>query len=126
MKTFKIQDYTINICTDILEWAKEFYAMPDGATLANEEEVKSECMGFAQIDDKEIWIFVPQEYDMMDLKETISHEMGHIVEFKYPNNVEQIESNRELHELKADHYMDYYMVTDEIIMAAMRVISKID
>ncbi len=37
MKTFKEQDYTINICTNIIEWAKEFYDMPDGAILGNEE-----------------------------------------------------------------------------------------
>ena len=60
MKILKEQDYTINICTDIIEWAKEFYDMPDGAELANEDEVSSECMGFAQLDEKLVWVLVPK------------------------------------------------------------------
>lgn len=88
MKILKEQDYTINICTDIVEWAKEFYGMPEGATIANEEEVVNECMGFAQIEDKEIWVFVPKEYNLKDLKETIAHEIGHIIELQYPKNQE--------------------------------------
>mgnify|MGYP003405101418 CR=1 FL=1 len=115
MKTLKEKDYTINICTDIIEWAKEFYDMPEDAELGNEEEVSSECMGFASIDEKILWVFVPKKYDLKELKETIAHEIGHIIEMEYPTNPEQIESNDELHELKADHYMNFYLLVDKIV-----------
>ncbi len=115
MKTLKEQDYTISIYTDIIEWAKEFYGMPDGAELANKDEATSECMGFAQLDEKLVWVFVPKEYDIKDLKETIAHEIGHIIETKYTTNPEQIEANDELHEMKADHYMNFYLLVDKIV-----------
>lgn len=122
MKTLKEQDYTINICTDIIEWAKEFYDMPDGAELVNEDEVSSECMGFAQLDEKLVWVFVPKGYDLKDLKETIAHEIGHIVEMEYRTNPEQIESNDELHEMKANHYMDFYLLVDKIVADVVNVL----
>lgn len=115
MKTLKEQDYTINICTDIIEWAKEFYGMPEDAELGNEEEVSSECMGFSSIDEKIVWVFIPKEYDLKEIKETIAHEIGHIIEMEYPTNPEQIESHDELHELKADHYMNFYLLVDKIV-----------
>lgn len=124
MLIFKEQDYTVNICTDILEWAKEFYEMPEGAILANEEEVSDECMGFACVgEDKEIWIFVPKHYDIKDLKGTIAHEIGHIIELKYPTNPETTEGNDELHELKAKHYEEFYLLVDTIVNKTMLLIS---
>ncbi len=116
MKTFKIEDYTINVCTDTAEWEKEFYNMPEGAIL----EVDG-CMGVTSINDKEIWVFVPPVYDIMELKRTIAHEVGHIIEFNYPKNIEQIDGNDELHELKANHYSKFYMVTDDIVNAIIRL-----
>ena len=115
MKIIQVDEYTIYICIDIIEWAKEFYAMPEGAELANLDEVSKECMGFAQIDDKLIWIFVPEIYHLTDLKETIAHEVGHIIEFKHTSNAEQIEENDELHEIKAEYYMNYYLLVDKIV-----------
>ena len=115
MKTLKEQDYTINICTDIIEWANEFYGMPFGAELVNKDKASSECMGFAQLNEKLVWVFVPKEYDIKDLKETIAHEIGHIVEMEYPTNTEQIETNDELHEMKADHYMNFYLLVDKVV-----------
>ena len=97
--------------------------MPDGAELANEEEVSSECMGFAQLDEKLVWVFVPKEYDIEDLKETIAHEIGHIVEMEYPTNPEQIETNDELHEMKADHYMNFYLLVDKIVTDIVGVLA---
>jgi DNA replication initiation complex subunit (GINS family) len=64
-------------------------------------------------------VFVPKEYDLKDLKETISHEIGHIVEMEYPTNPEQIEANDELHEIKADHYMNFYLLVDKIVTDAV-------
>jgi len=115
MKTLKQEDYTINVCTDIIEWAKEFYGMPDDSKLANEDEVSGECMGFSQIDTKTIWIFVPKEYDLKDLKETIAHEIGHITEIPYPINPEQTDINDDIHEMKADYYMNFYIFVDKIV-----------
>lgn len=115
MITLKEQEYTINICTDIIEWAQEFYNMPDGALLVNEDEVSSECMGFANIDDKIVWVFVPRGYKLKDLKETIAHEIGHIIEMEYPTNPEQIEANDELQERKANHYMNFFLLVDRIV-----------
>ena len=113
MKILKEQDYTINICTDIIEWAKEFYNMPDGAELVNEDEVSSECMGFAQIDEKLVWIFVPKEYDLRDLKETIAHEIGHVIDGGFKKN--PAPRMRNLHENKANHYMNFYLLVDKIV-----------
>lgn len=115
MKTLKEQDYTIEIYTDIMEWLKEFYEFPDNAELLNEDKASNECMGFAQLNEKIISIFVPQKYSLTDLKETIAHEIGHIIEIKYPNNPEQIEVNDIIHEMKADHYMNFYMLVDKIV-----------
>lgn len=115
MKTFKEQEYTINICTDIIEWAIMFYDMPEDSVLANEEEVSSEFMGFAVIYKKEVFIFVPKKYDLKELKETVAHEIGHIIELEYPTNPEQNDENDELHELKADHYMNFYLLVDKIV-----------
>lgn len=109
------QEYKINICTDIIEWAKKFYDMPDGAELVNKEEVSSECMGFALIDEKKVWIFVPKDYQLQELKATISHEIGHIIEMKHAINPEQIEDNLELHEIKANYYMNFYLIVDSIV-----------
>ncbi len=77
----------------------------------------SECMGFAVIDDKEIAVFIPKECNLIDLKGVVSHEIGHIIELEYPKNFEQTETdeNDELHELKADHYMEFYLLVDKIV-----------
>lgn len=115
MYQIKVDDIKINIYRDIIEWAKEFYGMPENAVLQNQEEVDNECMGFANINDKEISVFVPIKYNLIDVKETIAHEVGHIIELKYPTNFEQTEDNDELHELKANHYMDFYLLVDKIV-----------
>ena len=113
MTILKEQDYTINICTDIFEWAKEFYGMPDDAELVNEDEVNNKCMGFAQLNEKLVWVFVPKEYDLKDLKETIAHEIGHIINGGFKNN--PAPRMRNLHEKKADHYMNFYLLVDKIV-----------
>lgn len=115
METFKKQDYTIHICKDIIEWAKEFYDMPDDSELEDADELSKQCMGFAQIDEKTIWIFVPEKCLLHDLRATVAHEIGHIIEMEYPTNFEQSEENDDLHEMKADHYMNFYLLVSEII-----------
>ncbi len=81
-------------------------------------------MGFAQIEYKEIWVFVPKIYELNDLKGVISHEIGHIIEMKYSTTPENIEGNEELHELKADFYMDFYLLVDKVVTNVMCLISK--
>jgi hypothetical protein len=123
MITLKEEDYTINICIDIIEWAKKFYDMPDDAILENKSEVDNECMGFACIEDKEVWIFIPKEYKLKELKETIAHEIGHIIELKYPTNPPTLtDKNEYLHELKADHYMSFYSLVDKIVTDVVSVL----
>lgn len=111
MKKIKERGYIIYICTDIIEWAQEFYGMPENSKLVNKEEVSKECMGFAAIETKEIWIFVPKKYKLQDLKETIAHEFGHLMAFEYSENQE----DDEFQELKANHYSDFFLLTDNII-----------
>lgn len=120
MEQFIEEGYTINVCTDIIEWAKEFYGMPDGAIIVNQSEVDNECMGFAQIDDKEIWVFVSKPYLVSDLKEIVSHEIGHIIELNHTINPD--ENDEELHEIKADYYMHYFMLTDKIINKIIEIV----
>lgn len=112
MKQFKVQDITVNVCRDIIEWAKEFYEMPEGAELANKDEVSSKCMGFAQIDDKEIWLFIPADFNNKQVMEVVAHEIGHLMDFPLATP-EQIDENDELHEKKADHYMNYFSLVME-------------
>lgn len=118
MKQFKEQDYTVNICTDIMEWGKEFYGMPDGAELENRSELESECMGFSQIDDKEIWVFVPKYFNEDELAETLAHEIGHIIVPEFITNPDQIEGNDELHEQKAEYYENYYVTVRRMLNKA--------
>lgn len=113
MKSFIEQNIIINVCTDIEEWAKEFYGMQDGEEIANIEEVTSECMGFAAIEgEKEIWVFIPKDCDENNLKETIAHEIGHITDSNFPTHPSV--GDYEQNEAKADHYMNFFMLVDKI------------
>ena len=123
MKQFKEQEYIVNICTDIMEWGKEFYGMPDGAELENRSELESECMGFSQIDDKEIWVFVPKDFNEDELAETLAHEVGHIIVPQFITNPEQIEENDQLHEQKAEYYENYYMTVRRMLNKAKRALA---
>lgn len=104
MKTYNEQHITINICTDIEEWAKEFYNMPENAVIDNIEEVTSECMGFADVENNIIWIYIPDRHDLKDIKKTIAHEVGHL----HKSNIKGGE------ESKAQYYEDFYMLVDNI------------
>jgi len=122
MKQFKEQDYTVNICTDIIEWAKEFYGMPDNAELGNRSELESECMGFSQIDDKEIWVFVPKNASEDEIGETLAHEVGHIIVPEWTYNPEQIDGTEEQHEQKAEFYENYYMTVRRMLVKTMECV----
>lgn len=105
MINFKENNIIVNVCTDIEEWARLFYDMPQDATIDNLEEVTSECMGFADIENNTIWIYIPTNYELKDLKETIAHEVGHL-HYTYLSADEEV---------KANYYMEYFMLTDNII-----------
>ena len=91
--------------------------MPKNSTIANEKQVTSECMGFAQPDGKKIWIFLPERYSYIDLGAVVAHEIGHIVEFKFSGK----KLTDEQHEAKADHYMDYFLLVNKIIHKIVHV-----
>jgi hypothetical protein len=122
MKQFKEQEYTVNICTDIIEWAKEFYGMPDNAELDNRSELESECMGFSQIDDKEIWVFIPKNASEEEIGETLAHEVGHIIVPEWTCNPEQIDGTEELHEQKAEFYENYYMSVRRMLAKTIQLV----
>lgn len=116
MIQFKEGEYTVNLCTDIWEWAQEFADIPEGASLddlANREELESSCAGFACIEDKEIWIFVPTKaFDHRDMEDTVAHELGHIIEFKFLANPDN--EDYDLNEQKAEYYEKFYRTVREI------------
>jgi len=124
MIKFKHEDYTVELCLDIDEWAKEFYGMPDGAIIDNVEEMQRECMGFSEISGKQLWIFLPKKYEPEEFESTIAHEVGHIIDLKHTVNPEQIEENDELHELKANYYEGYYMTVRRIVDKANRALAE--
>jgi hypothetical protein len=124
LKAFKEKEYKINLCPDLTEWAIEFFSMPKGAIIDNFKELEVEYMGFSQIDDKEIWLFVPRDHDKARLAETIAHEVGHIIELEHPKNPDQIEENDYLHELKAEHYEDFFKTVCAISEKAEKVLAQ--
>jgi len=110
MKSFSVQNYKVNVCYDIDEWGKEFYGMPEGAEIDNRSELESECMGFAQPEDDEIWIFIPSVFDNADLLTTVAHEVGHVMEWK---DSDYDDDKRE--ECRAIHYEGFYLLVNRII-----------
>lgn len=116
--SFKENDITVNIYTNIIDWAKEFYDMPEGAILDNEEEVSKEVMGFADVDNKVASIFIPKSCNIQDVKDTIAHEIGHIIQIQglIESNYESLEGYEEA---KADCFMNYYKVTQNVIQRAL-------
>lgn len=118
METFKEQDYTVNICTDIMEWGREFYDLddlPEDAVLANREELESQCMGFANIEDKEIWVFVSNDFDEEELGETIAHEIGHIIETGFTEDGDPEE--------KAEFYESFYSTVRKVLKKSIEILN---
>ena len=113
MKRFTLFGYKINVCQDIEEWGKEFYGLPEGAEIDNRTELESECMGFAQPEDKEMWLFVPHHHKNNDLSETIAHELGHLMTFKSDD-----------HEKRAEHYENFYKLVIRIRSRILRILQN--
>lgn len=115
MIKLEIQGHKVNICRDIIEWGREFYGIPEDAKrkdIENVEELESECMGFADPEGKEIWLFIPQSYSVDDLSSTIAHELGHVAE---PFKASKCAHGGKHDELQAEHYEDFYMLVNKIV-----------
>jgi hypothetical protein len=122
MKHFTDQDVNIFVCTAIEEWAKEFYDMPEGSIFdAEQTQGWDQVMGFASIDDKTIWIFLPQDYEVEQLEETVAHELGHLAEMKLLSNPDQSDDNFDLHEQKADYFMNFYLQCKRVIIQVVHL-----
>ena len=102
MKQFEHEGIIVNICTNIYEWGKEFYDIPDNAILENLEELESECMGFASIYEGHIYIYIPPKYELVDLFSVTAHELGHVTEPDFPPSPDP--DNEDANEQKAMHY----------------------
>jgi hypothetical protein len=112
MNTFKYNEYKVNVCTDIYEWVKKFYDAPEGAVLDNPEQASKDIMGFADVNDSEIWIFLPKPFDTWELELTIAHEIGHVIK---PDPNPTSEDPDELHEERANHYENFYKTVNDIL-----------
>ena len=113
MDQFKIKDYTVNICQDIYEWGREFYGIPDNAELENIQELTSTSMGFSMLEEKELWVYIPEGNKKECYRSTIAHELGHIIEGGFKKNPAPRMSK--LHEKKAEHYEQYFNLVMEVI-----------
>jgi hypothetical protein len=113
MKSFNHNCYKIDIYTNITEWAKEFYGMSDDAILVNTEDVNNDYMGFAELENKKISIFIPNNQNDLELSKVVAHEVGHIIEGGFKKNPAARMIN--LHERKAEHYENYFVLVNDII-----------
>jgi hypothetical protein len=111
MRKFTKKGIKVNVCTDINEWAKKFYGMKKGEQIANIKEVTKECMGFAEPDTNQIWIFIPKLFNLYDLNRTIAHEVGHLMTLPEDEP-----------ETKAEHYESYFDLVNEIIVRVYNIL----
>lgn len=116
MKWFETYGYKVYYCRDINEWATEFYGKTDDMEIDKEQipYLESECMGFANPDNNEIWIFMPIGYDILDLEATIAHEVGHCASDTIMMMFNKLSYGGENAEKFADHFHQYYFATKAI------------
>lgn len=102
-------DYKIEVFNSAIEWGKTFYDLPDNAVLDEDElkKLNGDISGFANIEDKTIYLYLPM-IDEEELEFTIAHEVGHIIEGGFKKNPPQKRRYDKKHEVKANHYEDYY------------------
>lgn len=120
MITKQLENTKVNICTDIMEWGREFYGIPEDykiEDLQNATELQSECMGFSSIDDNELWIYKSKNCSFEELLSTVAHELGHLVEGGYKKNPPQTKRYDSRHELKAIHYENFVVKSHRIAAA---------
>ena len=116
MDVLKYEDYTIEVFTTAKEWGTTFYGMPDDVACTEEElkEMNGEINGFACIADKTISLYVPDLTDLDEVETTIAHEVGHIIEGGFKKNPPDKPRYNKKHEVKANHYEDYYNTVKNI------------
>lgn len=122
MKTFEFDGITVNVCRNIYEWAREFYEMPEDAEIANMEEVESECMGFASVYEQEIYVYIPENYEVIALLTVVAHELGHVARTDFEPNPDP--DNDDAHEEKALHYENFVFDTLTVTQKILDLISK--
>lgn len=122
MITQEIDNIKINIITNINEWGKEFYDIPEDAILENTEDLEKECMGFSSIDDNEIWIYKSKNSSFEELLSVVSHELGHLITNGYKKNPPQTKRYNSKHELKAIHYENFVMKSYKITTILFNII----
>ena len=116
MKSFSHKGYTIEVFDDIKEWGITFYDMPENAVIEESffKEFNNEISGFANIEDKIIHLFIYNKDDLIEIENTIAHEVGHIIEGGFKKSPPNKSRYDKRHELKANHYQDYYMLVRDI------------
>lgn len=116
MKQFKYKEYLVNLYTDVTEYAIEAYDMPENATV-HEDDAK-EVHGHASIEDKEIFLYVPDMAPVIEIQRVIAHEIGHFIEFNHERkptlitidySVKQIEKWEKINEARADFFESFFL-----------------
>ena len=111
-----IEGIKVSLYTDPDNFANDFFDIPDGAIL--DKTALPTTAGFACVDDNEIWIYKSKESTFIDLLLTVSHELGHLVEYGYDMNILKEEGYEYANEIKANHYESFvdkaYKITTEL------------
>ena len=117
MIDLNINGYKVSVYTDMDEWMED---MHDTINYSKRvlDSLSDECQGFADIEDKEIYIFVPKHYKKMDLSLTVAHEIGHIIS---PSEINHVDLSKDHDEYQAmlfeGFYRDVVSIVDEIALA---------
>ena len=123
MEKFEYKDYKVSVYMDAMEYAKEFFEVPEGASLY-EEDIKS-SHGHAAIEGKEIFIYIPKHHLERDLWLVVAHEIGHCIEFNHapvpigvdigdPDEVEKCEAHERRAEFFENFFLDVLNITQYI------------
>lgn len=126
MEKFEYKDYKVSVWMDAMEYAKEFFEIPDGAVL--DEEDATTCAGHAEIEEKEIYIFVPEFPTDNDLWAVVAHEIGHVIEFHHdpvPVSVSiddpMGEEKAEVHERRAEFFENFFLDVIKISQTILNI-----
>lgn len=105
MRTLMFNDIKVVLYDSKKQFIKHFYDLPRGAVL--DESQVPESTGFANLQDKEIYIFKNKGCSFEDLLETVSHELGHLIEGGFKKNPPDKQRYSKRHEEKAEHYENF-------------------
>lgn len=102
MDKFKYKEITVEVYTDVSEFAEKLYAPPEGAIL-DTESLPNDA-GFSCITTNTIAIWKTKIASFDELLSTVSHEIGHLITGGFETNPPLDEKYDDLHEEKAEHY----------------------